>query len=595
MTTTIPDPDQNNAAMSLLKPLTIIIIFSSFFFIAVSWDSIITRSGWGPDDQLRMVQLRDFLNGQSWFDWTQYRMNVPDGAPMHWSRLIEVPLTLFILIFTPIFGHDIAEMIAGTLVPLCGLALTAYMIGRISLSLWNKQTAIIAIILTYVNPAILFQFFPMRIDHHGWQIVLASLTLWTMFWPHEKRGGTILGAALAVWLHISLEGLPITAAFFIYLGWKWVVKNTLSQRLLWSIIAFTFTSFALFLGTQGLPFYAAIYCDSVSPPHLYAIAAAAIIMAIAIIQGPTHILTRSIAAGLAGVSALGCILILAPSCAGGAFSQLDPLVYQYWYVNVPEGLPIWKQTPQYALSVSVLPIMGLFALWKFLPAKGQRAQHYMVGFCALYATILSCLVFRTITIANLFAIPLFAIMISHLFSKYRESPKSTERISLVALMLILVIMGPILGRVAAIVNPPKQNSQSAQNDENGPDCKSAIAIQSLQKLPNPSHILAPFNLSTLILLHSEHHVLASSHHRNQDAMRDQIKIMTSNPDKALTILRERKISHVATCLSDKEWGNYQKRHPNSLANMILQNKPPKWMIEIPHNNGLKVWRIAEPQ
>ena len=45
----------------------------SAVMIFAGWDNIVSRGGWDPDDKLRMVQLRDFLAGQSWFDITQYR------------------------------------------------------------------------------------------------------------------------------------------------------------------------------------------------------------------------------------------------------------------------------------------------------------------------------------------------------------------------------------------------------------------------------------------------------------------------------------------------------------------------------------------
>src|ERR1700694_2453450 len=43
------------------------------------------------DDAMRLVQFRDLLAGQGWFDLTQYRLSPPDGAAMHWSRLIDPP------------------------------------------------------------------------------------------------------------------------------------------------------------------------------------------------------------------------------------------------------------------------------------------------------------------------------------------------------------------------------------------------------------------------------------------------------------------------------------------------------------------------
>ena len=197
-----------------VKPLLILWLIISAILIFSARDVIINRSGWDPDDQLRLVQLRDFLGGQSWFDTNQYRLNPPYGAPMHWSRLIELPLALVVLITRPFFGQAIAEMIAGTLVPLITLGLLAYILGRIATRLGDAKAGVIAIFLTLTSTALLPQMQPMRIDHHGWQILLAAVALWTMFGADKKRSGVVLGLALATWMHISLEGLPAAAAFF---------------------------------------------------------------------------------------------------------------------------------------------------------------------------------------------------------------------------------------------------------------------------------------------------------------------------------------------------------------------------------------------
>ena len=42
-------------------PAILIGIAVSLFLIWSGWAQISTRSGWDPDDQLRLVQLRDFL------------------------------------------------------------------------------------------------------------------------------------------------------------------------------------------------------------------------------------------------------------------------------------------------------------------------------------------------------------------------------------------------------------------------------------------------------------------------------------------------------------------------------------------------------
>lgn len=53
-------------------------------------------SSLSTDDAMRLVEVRDLLAGQNWFDLTQYRLNSPNGVVTHWSRLIDLPLAVLI-------------------------------------------------------------------------------------------------------------------------------------------------------------------------------------------------------------------------------------------------------------------------------------------------------------------------------------------------------------------------------------------------------------------------------------------------------------------------------------------------------------------
>ena len=64
------------------------------------------------DDVMRLVQVRDLLAGQSWFDLTQARLGLEGGTLMHWSRLIDLPIAALISVFRPIVGTVQAETLA---------------------------------------------------------------------------------------------------------------------------------------------------------------------------------------------------------------------------------------------------------------------------------------------------------------------------------------------------------------------------------------------------------------------------------------------------------------------------------------------------
>jgi hypothetical protein len=580
-----------------LKPLLILWLVMCAILIFSAHNIITTRAGWDPDDKLRLVQLRDFLAGQSWFDNTQYRLNPPDGGLMHWSRLIELPLALIVLITKPLFGQAVAEMIAGTAVPLIGLGLVAYMLSRIATRLGNAEAGTIAIILTLFSMPLLPQFQPMRIDHHGWQIVLAVLALWTMFWPDKKRGGIVLGLALATWMHISLEGLPAAAAFFLILGWRWVIEKAHGQRLIWTISSFASASVMLFLGTQPNWLNAAPYCDTISPPYLAAIIVAAGIMLPSIAAKPDNRRWRLAASLGAGAAAIAAILIIAPQCSRGAFGNLDPLVRDYWYFNINEGLPIWHQNAKDVLIMIAAPLCGIPALFA-LQAKaiGGKANKDLrvAGYFLIYAIVVSFLVARTVSVAAAFAIPLVAVWINSLFQLYRRSQVQQTRILLVAFMLFLIVPGALIAQgydsIRSIFSEPEKASEVSARiaDEK---CQSVQSVSALSKLPR-ARFLAPFDMGPTILLTTPHSVLASSHHRNEKGMHDHIEIWRSLPDKSFGFIKLHGIQYIAACPSQAELEYYVKKHPKGLWGLLAKGTPPAWLEPMPDmGKGIKLWRV----
>jgi hypothetical protein len=565
-------------------------LFASMLLVFSCRAVIVGRIGWDPDDQLRLVQLRDFLGGQSWFDATQYRMNAPDGAPMHWSRLIELPLALIVSLFSPVIGTARAEMLAGTAVPLACLGAIAFMASAIAKRFGGNFAGIAAIILVLLAPAILIQTRPMRIDHHGWQAVMAMLGLWSLYWPSRKWGGIALGLALATWLHISLEGAPLTAAFFLFLGWQWVVGRSEGVRLFWTLLAFTLASFVLFFGTQSTGIFARNYCDTISPMHIAAIALGSAIMLPVIHARAEQRRWRLAATLAAGAAILGVVLLAAPICARGAFAGLDPLVRDYWYVNVSEGLPIWRQDSESAWTLIAGPLVGVVALFAVL-RRSSHPKWAALDFFTFLATILSFFVFRTVTVAAAFAVIPVAIWMGQLSERWQVSDVPLRRMGLVVLILGLAIPGAIVGPLVRKLTADPEAAITARGDAQSAKCESVKSVRMLSLLPD-SNLIAPFDMGPAILMTTRHRVLASSHHRNERGMHDQIEIFRSSPDKARALLKKRGITRIAVCTDEAEMGLYVAKDPNGLWAQLADAKLPDWLEnEGVYGDGIMVWHV----
>ena len=121
-----------------LTPVRIALILwaaMSLIAIVVNWPAIVALDLSDTDDAMRMAQVRDLLAGQSWWDLKQYRVNPAGGGVlMHWSRIVDAPLALGLLVLEPLFGQVMAERIVMTVwPPLLGAALCA-LGGFVSLS-----------------------------------------------------------------------------------------------------------------------------------------------------------------------------------------------------------------------------------------------------------------------------------------------------------------------------------------------------------------------------------------------------------------------------------------------------------------------------
>src|SRR5260370_39180758 len=65
------------------------------------------------DDAMRLVEVRDLIAGQAWFDLAQHRLD-PPGVSMHWSRVIDAPLAALILLLRPLAGAAAAGAVTFT-------------------------------------------------------------------------------------------------------------------------------------------------------------------------------------------------------------------------------------------------------------------------------------------------------------------------------------------------------------------------------------------------------------------------------------------------------------------------------------------------
>lgn len=584
-----------------LTPVRIALIVwaaMSLLTIIVQWRAIGALDLADTDDAMRMVQVRDLLAGQGWWDLSQYRVNPAGGGVlMHWSRIVDAPIAAAILLLKPFFGQAMAERIVMALwPPLLGAALSvACVLGYRNLP--DRRLAYAVPLFLVFSVFIAAQFRPLRVDHHGWQVFLAMLVMGQALRPATLRAGLTGGLCAAALLAISIEGLPIVALFAGLAALRWMLRGHYADRdrLCGYLGALAGGAILLQFLTRGPLGLTGAWCDSLSAPYMAAFVAATAVTFAAARANPAHRVSRFLLLGGAAAAAAGALLWTEPQCAKGPFASLDPIVVEYWYQHVLEGQPLWASKPRVAVHVLVPTLVGLAGSWLAWRAAADDAdrRNWTTVIVALAAAGgLSLLVMRSVSTAHLFALPGCAWLGLRIWDRARTIASTVPRIlASVAAALTL----PLLGGTAAAALLGLVSADS-EKDPAGPaaeqTCLAPSATAALARLPATT-ILTPIDLGAPLLFWTPHSVVATPHHRNKAAMADTIRAFAGDPAKAEAIVRGHGAGLVIFCRGANDFVAYRRARKDSLAAQLDGGMPPAWLEAVPigADTGLSVWRV----
>lgn len=561
---------------------SIIAIWAGVFLLLLAFraKNLFNRQFADPDDAMRLVQVRDLLNGQGWFDLHQYRLASPDGVLMHWSRLVDAPLFLVIGALRPLFGQWWAEQFALIVIPAALFLATVLVVGRMSWRLLGREASIFAVLSMAMLPTVLMQFLPMRIDHHGYQVLAFVFAVYALSWRNENRGAALAGVAMGLGTLISLELLPFAAILAIVLFSRWLRDHkrrwnlvTYMQALAASMIA----GYLLFRGVGDL----ANYCDVISPGHLGFFIAAA--LGTGLVASVPRLPPAGIAVALGAVGALGAGFFAwsAPVCIGSPFGSLDPVVEKYWYSFVLEGQPLWKHSALYVLTVAPQLLIALgasivLALRNGAWLRGWWMEYSIILFLGAIAAVFTARSLSIIACVGAVPIGWLAVEMIH---RWRETRRPVGKI-MGALGIAVVLVPATLTVPLPYVLPKDDKVEFALAQST---CYDTANYEKLAGLET-GYMVAPIDLAANVLEKTGHSVLASGHHRANPAMADLIRLNIGTPEEARAILAKRHADYLLFCNSITEARLYEGANKDTFAAQLSQGHNPQWLV--PVNIGL---------
>ena len=537
------------------------------------------------DDAMRMVMVRDFIDGQGWYDLTVQRLNTPWGAELHWSRLVDLPLALLVMLFTPVLGADAAMVAAGYVWPMALLAVLLWVSALLANRLVGPEGILPAVVLPVLSPAITAEFTPGRVDHHNVIILLTLAMVWAGIEALRRpRFAILCGLLAATALAIAIESLPTIAAAILVMGLAWVVDASRARTMRSFGLAFALGSIVHLALFRPPARWLEAACDVISPVYVGIALVVGLAFTIAsLVPTPRAPWQRLLLLGGLGAIGLLAIVLAYPQCLKGPYGALDPWLQANWIAGIVEARPWFSnlfELPAYAMAVGVPALLGtlivLYRLWRVREGRAEWAALLVFLLCTALVMLAQV---RGARLAVMPAMPAAAWLIVTARQRYLAAP----RLGNIAFLLLswLVFSGVILSLlVTAVVNvvPGRAQAVSEARASKEP-CLVPAAFVDLAALP-PERIMSPIDLGAHILLYTPHEVVAAPYHRNQQGVLDAFRFFNGPIDNARAILDTRDIDLVVLCPGMPELQGMPDRAKDSFVNLYATGDLPAWLADV---------------
>jgi hypothetical protein len=570
-------------------------LFALCLHAAAGFPSLAASHG-DNDSLLRLVQVRDLLGGQGWYDLHQYRMGPEGGFVMHWSRLVDAPVAAIVLAGAAL-GADMAtgETVALIAWPLLLLAAAQTFLIRIARTLGDDWAILPA--LTIGGAALYFVglFSPGNIDHHNLQLVLTLAAVAALVADGGFRAGLLAGVASALMLAIGMETLPYVAVAGLAAAIALLAAGRPEAAKATGFgLGFAACGAAAFLATVPPGAWLAAQCDAYSIPQFVVALAAGLGLAVVSVFA---LLRETFVRRLAGLTAAGVAIVAVaalffPQCLADPYAGLDPRLQTFWLSAVTEAQPVWSvvaKNQAMAVSYYVTPLLGLIVLGWRMRRRGIGSAGLVVA--AFLATAFAVSLWQVR--GAMFAIPLAAIPLSAWVGTWRERAASGGSGSTLGMVLAwLVSLNLAWGASANAVAKALGRPVSPGAEASAGTCDRAADFAALAAMPATA-VLAISNLGAPILVHTHHRVFAGPYHRNVEGNLIALEAFMGSEQEALAIARTSHVGLVALCRGNDETGALARWAPSGFMAALARGGAPGWLEKVPATSGkpLELYRV----
>jgi len=554
-------------------------------------------SGGDNDSLLRLVQIRDLLAGQGWFDLHQYRMGPEGGFVMHWSRLVDAPIAALMLLSGALGAEQAtAEQAALIIWPTLLLAAALWLILRAARSLAGDAAVMPAAILGWIALHFTGIFAPGAIDHHNVQLVLVLSALALLMAPASLATGLCAGLAAAAMIAIGMEAAPYVAALGLTVAARfWWIGREDSRLAAGFGLGLAGGSAAALAFTIRPENWLDTSCDAFSFPQAGSGLLAGLgIALVAMPAAQAGRRSRGMALVLLGVLVAGFAVAAFPSCLGDPFADLDPRLQRFWLQAITEAQPLWSMAvnrPADAAGYYATPALALLLLAATMLRGGVHRAPATVAALLAAAFLVSVWQVR----GGMFSVPIAVVPLAGWIAHWRTRAaaggmQATLRMVAAWLLSVNVLWSGAVDRVVGIAAP--RAAAPAISDAGGSTCAAATDYAALARLP-ATNVLAVSNLGSAILAHTPHRALAGPYHRNVAGNLAALDAFMGTEADAQRVVRENRVGLIAICPGNAETQVLAAWAPGGFLVRIAHGEMPGWLEAVPGTEGgaLRLYRV----
>ena len=578
-------PQNRGGSAALHKPVAIAFAIFVLLTVIMHFFGYTDYVGKDNDDVMRLVEVRDLLAGQGWFDMTQYRLGLAEGTQMHWSRLIDLPIAGLILFFSVFFERTLAEAAALFVWPLLTVIPVFYGLAIAARSLGGFVASIISLVAAFLFVMGGSRFHPGSIDHTNVQLGIMAVIAACLVSPaHSPRAFAVAGFGAALAIAIGAETTPHVAITCVIVSalWAWHGEPMRAAAAAFALVMALSLSGFFFLTVPPIH-YSVVVCDALSTGFyaLGVVGAGGLFLAVSLAS------RRSLAIRLASLGAVGAAtgaltLLIAPACLGNPLANLDPLLVTMWLDRVTEAQPVWSQfriEPWTSAGFYAVPLLAMILCAVRVRRRERAEAHLVLLTLILVSYAIALIQVRGAVFANMLSFIPLAVLVADLRIRANADPKNIRKglifagtaLASIPFVWGLAGLGLMMGYDAAIGRESKGLSTAEE-----PVCADQAAMLPLSSEPD-GVVAAASNLGAPILRFTGHRVLSAPYHRNQAGMLAELHAGMAPPVEAEAILRQAGVTLVAFCKSDPQVGNVSRAAPDGLYADLGTGKVPDFL------------------